>query len=171
MRQALSVQATRRQRRVTVVLLAHPSPPGHPRNSQAGGRDHVAGAVTLPPQGVHRYSCSPSARLFDCLMIDDATLFQSIVDAVNVEALAKTGIRSTCVLSAYALARLGRLGYRAYPLRVEVAIHNRTGPTPCGTLLGRDPWERPAAEPGAWHGHLVAAVDEMAARSNFGPSQ
>ena len=93
-------------------------------------------------------------------MTDDAILFQSIVDAVNVEAFAMTGTRSTCALASHALAHvLGRLGYLVYPLRVEVAVHHRTDRTFCGTLLGRDPWGRQAAEPGAWHGHLVVVVE------------
>jgi hypothetical protein len=116
--------------------------------------------------------CRPSGNLPIALMqsalwahgvilaASDRTFLQAATEAVNAEAFALTGARDTCILSAHALNHILRFyGLRSYVLRVEASIHHRTDRTFVGTLLGRDPWDRRAPEPGMWHGHVAVAVE------------
>jgi hypothetical protein len=72
------------------------------------------------------------------------------------------GSKDTCILTSYALVDvLKRLGYNAYPVRVEAAVFPNDRKL-YGAVLGSqgDGSRRPAAGKGMWRGHLAVAIDK-----------
>jgi hypothetical protein len=84
----------------------------------------------------------------------------SLTNRISLEF--NNGSRDTCILTSYALNDvLHRLGYNAYPLRVEAGVFPSDSKL-CGTILGSqgDGSRKPATGKDMWQGHLVIAVDK-----------